>query len=447
LDIAASLYRANGSLLQTFNPADLTSASFSINLDAGTYFLGIDGVGAGNPFASSPTGYTDYGSLGQYMVSGSVQQVTEIIAPPPTPPPVTPPPGTLVIQSTGILTTSESGGRASFQLSLSRAPLQDVIVTLASTNPGEGVPLTSRFVFTAGDWATPQTVTIEGMDDGAVDGTVNYAITLSTSSSDPGFDQIQSTPVALQNLDNDVAASPTLFIASAGALKLAQNYITPPSVSGSLADISGSDDRRMAISEGTIALKRNQTGSDLNAYQWTFDNLIDARSLLFEGFRTANSVLDNFSIQFSTNNGKRWTTAFTVSNSTESLFSHDLGSSVNGTVLVRAIDTNSNSNSRDGNTLYVDQLVFSSASSATGSKGKAPEADPIIGSALGSGACCDPAPVGWMENPPGTLVDVAPHDLQTASSMVLLPGSTNNGPFTETTDPLSVWHAGPTGLI
>ncbi|WP_216905049.1 hypothetical protein, partial [Synechococcus sp. CCY 9618] len=73
LDIAASLYRANGSLLQTFNPADLTSASFSINLDAGTYFLGIDGVGAGNPFASNPTGYTDYGSLGQYMVSGSVQ--------------------------------------------------------------------------------------------------------------------------------------------------------------------------------------------------------------------------------------------------------------------------------------------------------------------------------------------------------------------------------------
>ncbi len=89
LDIAASLFRADGSLVQTFNPADLTTASFSINLAAGTYYLGIDGVGFGTPTASLPTGYTDYGSLGQYMVSGTVQASTS--TPPPTTilPPVT----------------------------------------------------------------------------------------------------------------------------------------------------------------------------------------------------------------------------------------------------------------------------------------------------------------------------------------------------------------------
>ena len=82
LDIAASLFRADGSLIQTFNPADLTTASFSINLDAGSYYLGIDGVGFGNPTASTPTGYTDYGSLGQYMLSGTVQ--SKETTPPPT---------------------------------------------------------------------------------------------------------------------------------------------------------------------------------------------------------------------------------------------------------------------------------------------------------------------------------------------------------------------------
>jgi hypothetical protein len=82
LDIAASLFRADGSLVQTFNPADLTTASFSINLDAGSYYLGIDGVGFGNPTASNPTGYTDYGSLGQYMLSGTVQ--SKETTPPPT---------------------------------------------------------------------------------------------------------------------------------------------------------------------------------------------------------------------------------------------------------------------------------------------------------------------------------------------------------------------------
>lgn len=92
LDIAATLFRADGSIVQTFNPADLTTASFSINLAAGTYFLGIDGVGFGTPLASTPTGYTDYGSLGQYMVSGTVLAAGS--TPPPTTTTTTTPPPT-----------------------------------------------------------------------------------------------------------------------------------------------------------------------------------------------------------------------------------------------------------------------------------------------------------------------------------------------------------------
>ncbi|WP_159818655.1 zinc-dependent metalloprotease family protein [Cyanobium sp. Copco_Reservoir_LC18] len=98
LDIAATLYRANGTVVQTFNPADLTTASISLNLDAGTYFLGIDGVGFGTPLASTPTGYTDYGSLGQYMVSGTVAPAggTTTVTPPPTT--TTPPPTSTTLQ-------------------------------------------------------------------------------------------------------------------------------------------------------------------------------------------------------------------------------------------------------------------------------------------------------------------------------------------------------------
>jgi hypothetical protein len=94
LDIAATLYRANGTVVQTFNPADLTTASFSLNLDAGTYYLGIDGVGFGTPLATTPTGYTDYGSLGQYMVSGTVAPASG------TPLTTTPPPTTTTTTGT-----------------------------------------------------------------------------------------------------------------------------------------------------------------------------------------------------------------------------------------------------------------------------------------------------------------------------------------------------------
>ncbi|MCP9835983.1 hypothetical protein KBY84_00585 [Cyanobium sp. N.Huapi 1H5] len=95
LDIAATLYRADGSVVQTFNPADLTTASFSTTLAAGTYYLGIDGVGFGNPLAPIPFGYTDYGSLGQYMLSGTVQP-TGSTPPPPTT--TTPPPTSTTLQ-------------------------------------------------------------------------------------------------------------------------------------------------------------------------------------------------------------------------------------------------------------------------------------------------------------------------------------------------------------
>ena len=72
LDIEASLYNSNGALVTSSNPLQTLNASLSANLAAGQYYLKIDGVGAGNPTTNPPTGYTDYASLGQYEISGSI---------------------------------------------------------------------------------------------------------------------------------------------------------------------------------------------------------------------------------------------------------------------------------------------------------------------------------------------------------------------------------------
>jgi hypothetical protein len=70
LDILAELYSADGTLIASSNPTTLLSATISTTLaTAGIYYLKIDGVGSGDPLA---TGYTDYGSLGQYFISGDV---------------------------------------------------------------------------------------------------------------------------------------------------------------------------------------------------------------------------------------------------------------------------------------------------------------------------------------------------------------------------------------
>ena len=69
LDAWVGLRNAAGTLLANVNPADLLNATFSVVLPAaGTYYLSVQGTGKGDPLT---TGYTAYGSLGQYAVSGS----------------------------------------------------------------------------------------------------------------------------------------------------------------------------------------------------------------------------------------------------------------------------------------------------------------------------------------------------------------------------------------
>jgi Domain of unknown function (DUF4114)/Metallo-peptidase family M12B Reprolysin-like/Calx-beta domain len=70
LDILAELYSADGTLIASSNPLGLLAANIATTLaTAGTYYLKIDGVGAGDPLV---TGYTDYGSLGQYSITGDI---------------------------------------------------------------------------------------------------------------------------------------------------------------------------------------------------------------------------------------------------------------------------------------------------------------------------------------------------------------------------------------
>ena len=80
LDIGLELYRWNGSsyaLVASDDPANSLDASVSGDFPAGTYLARVDGVGTGNPQASNPTGYTDYGSLGVYTLSGTVASIND----------------------------------------------------------------------------------------------------------------------------------------------------------------------------------------------------------------------------------------------------------------------------------------------------------------------------------------------------------------------------------
>ncbi len=97
LDVWAAIYDSNGSLVAESNPSDQVTASFNgLTLDAGQYFLRVDGVGSHGVYnptldkvfdpgetdytgpqseapwsVENPTGYSDYASLGQYWITGT----------------------------------------------------------------------------------------------------------------------------------------------------------------------------------------------------------------------------------------------------------------------------------------------------------------------------------------------------------------------------------------
>jgi PKD repeat protein len=68
LDIKAELYDSLGGLMASANSSASLNASISLFVAAGSYTLVIDGAGNGDLV----TGYSDYGSLGEYSISGTI---------------------------------------------------------------------------------------------------------------------------------------------------------------------------------------------------------------------------------------------------------------------------------------------------------------------------------------------------------------------------------------
>lgn len=68
MNIQVQLLDAAGNILQTGAPS-VSNVSLGANLPAGTYYLKVNGTGSGDPFT---TGYSNYASVGNYVLTGSV---------------------------------------------------------------------------------------------------------------------------------------------------------------------------------------------------------------------------------------------------------------------------------------------------------------------------------------------------------------------------------------
>ena len=109
--------------------------------------------------------------------------------------------------------TSEQGDSASYNISLNTAPFvnQNVTLTFTSSDTSEGVIDNSTLIFTSSNYATPQTLTVRGVDDYLDDGNIPYLVTAKVSTIDVFYKSLTISPFSMTNFDDGADVSLDLY--------------------------------------------------------------------------------------------------------------------------------------------------------------------------------------------------------------------------------------------
>lgn len=104
------------------------------------------------------------------------------------------------------LETTESGGSDTFAVRLNMAPSADVTIPVSSSNTAEANVEPTTLLFTSLNWNSPQTVTVTGVDDAAMDGNQDFTIVLGAATSgDADYNELDPADVTGTNLDDETA--------------------------------------------------------------------------------------------------------------------------------------------------------------------------------------------------------------------------------------------------
>ncbi len=180
------------------SPADVVAVTFDVVGTAGnSTSLTFSGASFGDDQGLAICGTFNNGSVGvpddywDAEIDGTLNVVSG--------------PGITVNPTSGLVTT-EAGGTDSFTVVLNAAPTADVVIGISSSDTSEGTVSPASLTFTTGNWSTPQTVTVTGVDDAVDDGDIAYTIvTAAATSADPGYNGLDPADVSVTNTDDDTA--------------------------------------------------------------------------------------------------------------------------------------------------------------------------------------------------------------------------------------------------
>lgn len=100
--------------------------------------------------------------------------------------------------------TGEDGTTATFTVKLTSQPIDNVTVSISSSNIAEGTVTPSNITFTSRNWNANQIVTVTGVDDYLADGNQSYKVKLGAAiSNDENYQGTDPSDVSVINTDND----------------------------------------------------------------------------------------------------------------------------------------------------------------------------------------------------------------------------------------------------
>ncbi|MAT42373.1 MAG: hypothetical protein CL609_08535 [Anaerolineaceae bacterium] len=103
------------------------------------------------------------------------------------------------------LTVHESGTSSNFNVYLDTQPTQDVVFSISNSDTSEGQVSPLTLTFTSGNYNSPQTITVTGVNDFDVDGNQSFRVYVDPTSSDPKYQALSNQYVSVTNLDDDIA--------------------------------------------------------------------------------------------------------------------------------------------------------------------------------------------------------------------------------------------------
>ncbi len=321
LDVQVQLLDNAGNVLATGEPNTDTMGTVSATVAAGTYHLRIGGVG------NAVTPYSDYASLGQYFINGSVTPGTaDTTAPTPNP----------------------------MAFAVAPAPTgQSSIAMTAATATDETSAVQYRFNCVAGGgncvasaWQSSPAYSATGLD-----AATQYSFTVQAR--DAAGNTTAASPVASATTDTPPPPPPFVDV------NANTDTVVVGSVSGSVAATTADDGVVQAITEVDSGGKPASRYSTLE-HRWNFSVPAgQSATLVANAWSSGSTDGDVFNVQVSTNGGQSWSNAFTVSStSNANVQSAVLAGPPSGAVIVRVVDSNRVAGNRQYNTFSVDRLYI-----------------------------------------------------------------------------------------